>query len=74
MGRRTRKENVELLPDGQPDQRMVQRLPVAEVARVRAVAAENRPRPTRYPAVIVDVSAPARAWSCRARPSSSPAG
>jgi PilZ domain-containing protein len=47
---------VELLPDGQPDQRMVQRMPVAEAARVRAVAAENRPRPTSYPAVIVDVS------------------
>ena len=47
---------MDFLPEGQPDQRMVQRLPVAEAARVRAVAAENRPRSTSYPAVIVDVS------------------
>jgi hypothetical protein len=47
---------VELLPDGQPDHRIVKRLPVAEVARVRAVAAEDQPRPTSYSAMIVDVS------------------
>ena len=52
---------------------MVQRLPVAEAARVQAVAAENRPRPTSYPAVIVDVSGTG-AGLVVARPSSSPAG
>jgi PilZ domain len=47
---------VELSPGGQPEQRLVARLPVSEAARVRAVATEDQPRPTSYSAIIVDVS------------------
>jgi hypothetical protein len=47
---------VEDAPNGRPDHRVVDRLPVAEAARVRAVVADDQPRPDSYPAMIVDVT------------------
>ncbi len=44
------------MTDGEPDRRIVERCPVEEAARVRALAARNQPQPEPRPVTIANVS------------------